>query len=79
MQRWEYLTVILEDSKGYKPRYENFAEIPNWKKVNRVHYLNEKGREGWELISYLPGGTTTGNSFGQSPTYYIAMFKRPLP
>lgn len=62
---------------GWKPKYENGVEIPNWKNgLDIADYLNKKGNEGWELISYTP--IILGDYAGLSRKYDLVIMKRPL-
>ncbi len=46
MQKWEYLTVQLEEGKI---RYANGRELPNWKRGPYYYdVLNQYGDQGWE-------------------------------
>ena len=58
IQKWEYLTV-----------YQDGTITEKWEgeKISLQDFLNNKGRDGWELV--------------QGPTYGYSMciFKRPLP
>ena len=53
MKTWEYLFVICDYRKHLAmPRYINDEEIDEWKKKSSIsEFANQKGREGWELIS----------------------------
>lgn len=48
MQKWEYLFVECGDGK---PRWVNGSELPNWKKTNLADWSNQRGDEGWELVT----------------------------
>ena len=66
--RWEYMEVVFRDYGGYRPRYVNGEEQSGWKKEAVIHeYLNQLGKEGWELV----GVGSRHND--EMPTY----FKRP--
>lgn len=59
---------------GWKPKYENGYEIPDWKQgLGSSDYLNQKGSEGWELITYAPITSMSGLES------YLMVLKRQLP
>ncbi len=62
MQTWEYVVITCsQDFNNYRPTYYNNSELPNWKKnPSMPDYLNDLGKEGWELVSTLPIGPQTG-------------------
>ena len=77
--RWEYMLVEVQNDKGWKARYVNGSEIPNWKKGLHISsWLCQRGDEGWELISWTVTGTG-GNSFGQGADVIHAVLKRQKP
>lgn len=91
MQRWEYLTVILEanaEREDYFLRqYRDWKErIPDFTVEALLPRLNAIGEQGWELVSLTP--YTVGNrgdilthdngSGGRVWTSkYLGVFKRP--
>lgn len=76
MQQWEYLFVIVDrDSGRWRPRYENDQELPDWYKGPTVsQYANQRGEQGWELIS-LTASTDRNGYIGD----YQYVFKHPKP
>ncbi len=65
---WEYMEVVFRDYGGYRPRYINGQEQPDWKRLPVIRdYLNRLGEQGWELAAM---GTRENN---EMPAY----FKRP--
>jgi hypothetical protein len=68
MQKWEYLFVEVREWK--KPYSINGQEIKDWwKKGPSVEvFSNQKGEEGWELISYFQS---------QGSSSFSMVFKRP--
>jgi len=66
MQKWEYLyTVNNFDKYGKKVYRENGQELEGTFSV--YDYINQKGKEGWEIIS-----------FSRSEAYETIVMKRPL-
>ncbi len=63
MQKWEYLFV---GNNGGRPRYVNGSELPGWKSNDLFTWANQRGEEGWELVS---DSTQT--------VAYDLVFKRP--
>jgi hypothetical protein len=57
MQQWEYF--ISNDEGNFSIKYEGLK----WDSLE--HYLNEKGRQGWELVQ------------GPTHAYNQCIFKRP--
>jgi hypothetical protein len=52
MQRWEYLLVAcVPHSMVMRPKYENGGLIRDWVEGNVADYCNDRGNEGWELVS----------------------------
>lgn len=64
--KWEYQFLIAEKhGKGifgfvlpkdisWKVHYVNGKVLKNWTDVTLYNYLNEQGKEGWELINIDP-------------------------
>jgi hypothetical protein len=90
MQRWEYLTLILEANaereEDYLRQYRDWKErIPDFTVEALMPRLNALGDQGWELISLVPytvGGRgdvlTQDSSSGRVWTSkYLGVFKRP--
>lgn len=49
---WEYREVIFRDYRGWRARVVNGVELRDWKNSPTiVEYLEQAGREGWELVS----------------------------
>lgn len=71
-QRWEYLTVSLQEYRGWRPRYINGQEIRNWAQAPVIHeYLEQLGEDNWELVAAASGKAL----YGSSDTYQL-FFKR---
>lgn len=52
MQKWEYLFVSADQSDGYRVRYVNGKELPEWERGDTIYdFANKMGEEGWELVS----------------------------
>lgn len=69
---WEYLTVSLQDHRGWRPRYINGQEIRNWTQAPVIHeYLEQLGEDNWELVAAASGKPL----YGSSDTYQL-FFKR---
>ena len=48
---WEYMTVLLDDHKGLRPRMINENELENWKCQPLLRdFLSIVGGYGWELV-----------------------------
>lgn len=76
MEQWEYLMLVVAYDHGWKASSANGSEIPNWKKGPHVSaYLNQRGSEGWELVSWTMV-QSSGTSFGQDATGFHAVLKR---
>ena len=77
MQQWEYTIVNVNYSDGWKAKAVNGSEIPNWKNGAHISvFLNQRGVEGWELISWTIL-ETKGTSFYQDAERLHAVLKRP--
>jgi hypothetical protein len=49
---WEYREVLFRDYRGWRARLVNGVEAGDWKNSPTiVEYLEQAGREGWELVS----------------------------
>ena len=79
MQRWEYLLVRVDLCVSgllgtkWRPHVENGIEIPDWTKgLTEPDYLNRKGDEGWELVSF------DSITIGAEVKYKSMCFKRPI-
>lgn len=49
---WEYREVLFRDYRGWRARAVNGVELGDWKNSPTVvEYLEQAGREGWELVS----------------------------
>jgi hypothetical protein len=71
--RWQYLVVSCQDYRGWRPRYEDGAEIAGWTSAPPlISYLERRGQEGWELVSATSGKPM----FGVTDCYQL-FFKRP--
>ncbi len=88
--QWEYQQAVftwLEES--WRLHYFNNEEVRNWdqgQSPTLTDFLNQQGRNGWELISAIPEYELQKRTVGPG---YIAgshlantmrmFFKRPLP
>lgn len=53
---WEYLLVSFQEHKGWRPRYLNGQEVPDWMDAPVIHdYVGQLGEDGWELVSASAG------------------------
>ncbi len=69
---WETEIVTFQDHRGWRPRYVNGTELPNWLAGPLVHdYMSQRGAEGWELA----GATTAARFYGIADTLQL-YFKR---
>ena len=49
---WEYREVLFRDYRGWRARVVNGVELGDWKNSPTiVEYLDQAGRQGWELVS----------------------------
>lgn len=54
---WEYLTVILGDHHGLRPKSLNGHMLENWKTQPAMpDFLAVVGRYGWEMVAILDAG-----------------------
>ncbi len=61
--QFEYQVVSFQDYKGWRSRFINGKEVPNWMSAPLLYELiQERAREGWELISATSGEQLYGNS-----------------
>jgi hypothetical protein len=60
---WEYEIVSLQDAHGWRPRFVNGRELPDWLSGPSIHdYVNQRGVEGWELAAAASGQRLYGTS-----------------
>lgn len=51
-QEWEYREVHFRDYRGWRAHTVNGVELGNWRNTPPlIDYLEQAGREGWELVS----------------------------
>ena len=56
VEKWEYLLVSFQEYRGWRPRFVNGQEQTDWMRAPLIHeYAEQKGEEGWELISASAG------------------------
>lgn len=90
MTQWEYLIISCAlDDKTWRPRYANGQDIPDWQKQDIPAYLNQQGKDGWELmhveIATVFGAGRNGfidiglARYESKEAAYRLFFKRPLP
>ncbi|HEU4983623.1 MAG TPA: DUF4177 domain-containing protein [Acidobacteriaceae bacterium] len=76
---WEY-RVITFNTEYEVPGGGKITDSAESKQIIQDH-LNEMGRDGWELVSFLPALPTPqkwkGNEFA-NPWMYHAVFKREI-
>lgn len=78
MQRWDYLFVTCAENGTWRqpqwvPRYVNGDELPHWQEGPAIWaFSNERGTEGWELVSVVVGHQPGGMIID-----YRLVFKRP--
>lgn len=59
---WEYRLVSFQDYKGWRARFINGRELPDWTGGPLIHdYLAEMGKEGWELAAASAGERLYGS------------------
>ena len=88
MQKWEYRFVIAEKyGKGvfgfvlpkeisWKIHYVNGKQQRNWNEMTLYNYLEQMGREGWEVVSMSPHMTVRTGTLPMEHLYVL--FKRPI-
>jgi len=70
LQEWEYREVVFRDYRGWRARVVNGIELGDWKNAPTIiEYLEQAGREGWELVSMSD----------RHNNHKEAYFKRPKP
>ncbi len=70
---WETEIVTLQDHKGWRPRYVNGVEVPNWLTGPLVHdYLATRGAEGWEVA----GACAAGHFYGVADGLQLFLKRR---
>ena len=53
---WEYQVVSFQEYRGWRPRYVNGVELPDWMECPLLHdYLDQIGADGWELAAASSG------------------------
>jgi hypothetical protein len=78
MQKWEYLFLtVFRVGDVWKVGIVNGKEIPKWiQGVSLYDFVNERGEEGWELISASFSPIFTDLAHVDSEDYRLVM-KRP--
>jgi hypothetical protein len=78
MQKWEYLFMtIFRVGDAWKVGIVNGKEIPKWiQGVSLYDFVNERGEEGWELVSVNFSPIFTDLAHVDSEDYRLVM-KRP--
>jgi FMN phosphatase YigB (HAD superfamily) len=62
--RWEYMEVTFREFRGWRPRYINGEELPEWKdQPEIVDYLGSLGQDGWEMIAIINGRRNTRDAY----------------
>ena len=70
---WEYLLVSFQDHSGWRPRFLNGKQQPDWMDAPVIHeYLQQLGKDGWEIA-----GASAGQSLYGSADKRQVYFKRP--
>ena len=60
---FEYLVVSYQEYKGWRSRFIDGKEIPNWMSAPLLHEdIQERAHEGWELVSATSGERLYGTS-----------------
>ena len=73
MQRWEYLLVAcVPHAMIMRTKYENGSLIRDWHEGNVPDYCNDRGSEGWELVSAVNDPLSTNGEV------IDLIFKRPV-
>lgn len=53
---WRYQTASFQDYKGWRLRFVEGVEIPNWSNSPLLHeYIQQMAAQGWELVSSSAG------------------------
>lgn len=78
MPKWEY-SVITFNTAYEVPFGANITDSPESAAIIELH-LNEMGREGWEIVSFLPALPMARKWKGEdaNPWMYHAVFKRQV-
>lgn len=60
---WQYRVVSFQEHKGWRARFVDGVEIPDWSSGSLLHeYLQQLGEQGWELVSAASGERLYGIS-----------------
>jgi len=55
-KKWQYRLVSFQDYKGWRPRFINGVELPDWSHQPLIHdYLSQMADDGWELVTATSG------------------------
>jgi hypothetical protein len=78
MARWEYQVVTM-NTEYEVPWGGELEDSPDSYKIIQSH-LNEMGRDGWELVAFLPAPATHIKEQVRfnNPWMYHAIFKRSV-
>ena len=53
---WEYKVVSFQEYRGWRPRYINGIELPNWMESPLLHdYLDQISADGWDFAAASSG------------------------
>ena len=70
---WQYRVVSFQEYKGWRARFVDGVEIPDWTTSPRLHeYLQQLADQGWELVSAASGERL----FGSSDRHQLYLRKR---
>ncbi len=71
--RWESVVVSCQDYHGWRPRYLNGEELPDWTANPPMHeYANRMGGDGWQLTAAASGA----RMFGKADEYQLWFRRR---
>jgi hypothetical protein len=75
MQKWEYIFLIAgRANETWKIIMLNGREVRDWKNGPSMYdYINQKGEEGWELVSTTYSPVFTQNAYVDSEDYRLVM------
>jgi Domain of unknown function (DUF4177) len=78
MQKWEYIFIVAGRlNETWKAVIVNGRELKDWKSGPSLYdYINDKGEEGWELVSASFSPIFTQTAYVESDDYRLVM-KRP--
>ncbi len=80
MTTWQYLVTVIQWTDGHwRPHMENGQPVDPSTAAPMYEYLNEKGADGWELVTAPPSNKAGVGANGElDPHLHVRLiFKRP--